>query len=108
DQTPERIVLKWSALMTAALVISTMPASYHFVLMAFPVCVLGANLLKRERYGLLAVLTIVYLGIGFPTPYARPAGLTSLLYVPRIPMMIAVLAGHSIRLSAPCRQSRTA
>ncbi len=32
DQTPRRIALEWSALITASLAISTSPASYHFVL----------------------------------------------------------------------------
>jgi hypothetical protein len=87
-------VLEWSALITAALAISTMPASYHFTLMPFPVCVLGAALWRRARYGWLAALAIAYLGIGFPMPNRFHAGLSALLYVPRLPLMVAVLLGH--------------
>src|SRR5579863_918199 len=68
DRTPGRILLEWSALLTASLAISTMPASYHFVLMMLPVCVLAAELLRRKWYGWLGVLAIVYLGIGISMP----------------------------------------
>ncbi|HTA80707.1 MAG TPA: glycosyltransferase 87 family protein [Terracidiphilus sp.] len=98
DSTPERMVLEWSALLTASLAISTLPASYHCVLIAFPVCVLGAELLKRERYGWLAALAVAYLGIGFPMPNESHAGLAALLYVPRLPLMVAVLVGHYVLL----------
>ena len=36
DTSRERILLEWSALLTASLAISTIPASYNFVLMIFP------------------------------------------------------------------------
>ncbi len=88
-----RILLEWSALLTAALAISTSPASYDFVLMAFPVCVLAARLLERRRFVWLAVLLMVYLGIGFPMPSpARPMGPEILLYIPRLPLMLLLLS----------------
>ncbi len=94
DRTQERVLLEWSALLTAALVVSTIPASYNFVLMAFPVCVLTAMLLKAKRYGWLAALVIAYLGIGFPLGAPQDiSGLALLLYVPRLPLMLAVLLG---------------
>jgi hypothetical protein len=94
DQTQRRRLLEWSALVTASLTVSTMPASYHFVLMALPVCAVGALLLERRRYGWLAALVVAYLGIGFPMPSPNhPMGLGILLYVPRLPLTIAVLAG---------------
>lgn len=94
DQTRERKLLEWSALVTASLAVSTMPASYHFVLMAFPVCAVGAILLERRWYGWLAALAVAYLGIGFPLPNpSHPMGLGILLYVPRLPLMVAVLVG---------------
>src|SRR6185437_11273365 len=63
-----RILLEWSALLTASLAVSTLPALYNFVLMALPACSLAAVLLQRRRYGWLAVLIIIYLGIGLPMP----------------------------------------
>ena len=48
DNTRSRMLLEWSALLTASLAISTVPASYNFVLMALPVCVVAALLLQRR------------------------------------------------------------
>jgi hypothetical protein len=88
-----RILLEWSALLVASLAISTMPASYHFVLVAFPVCVLAALLLERKRYGWLAALVIAYIGIGFPLPVpTRMIGPAILLYVPRLSLVLGLLA----------------
>jgi hypothetical protein len=94
DRTPGRILLEWSALLVASLAISTIPASYNFVLLALPVCVLAARLLQRERYGWLGVLLIVYLGIGVPvsSPSAM-VGPKILLYVPRLPLTLGLLLG---------------
>jgi hypothetical protein len=39
DHSRSQVLLEWSALLTASLAISTIPASYNFVLMVFPVCV---------------------------------------------------------------------
>src|SRR3984885_12319946 len=92
DNRDQRILLEWSALLTATLAISTIPASYNFVLMVFPVCVLAARSLRARSYGWLTALIVAYLGIGFPLPVPnRPLGLTLLLYVPRLPLMIAIL-----------------
>jgi Glycosyltransferase family 87 len=94
DNSRGRTLLEWSALLTAALAISTIPASYNFVLMALPVCVLTAALLEQKRYGWLATLMIAYLGIGYPLPVPQKiAGLALLLYVPRLPLMLALLIG---------------
>jgi Glycosyltransferase family 87/WD40-like Beta Propeller Repeat len=99
DHSRERILLEWSMLLTASLAVSTLPASYHFVLMALPACVLAAGLLERKWYGWLAVLLIVYLGIGFPMPSpSRPMGPAILLYAPRLPLMLALLMGHYVLL----------
>jgi hypothetical protein len=92
DRTPGRILLEWSALITASLAISTSPASYQFVLMVLPVCVLAELLVEREWYGWLAALLIVYVGICIPLPSpSRRMGPEVLLYVPRLPLMLALL-----------------
>jgi hypothetical protein len=94
DRTPRQIILEWSALMTVSLAISTLPASYHFVLMVFPVCALAALLIERGMNGWLIALIVAYLGIGFPMPTpGRPIGPAILLFTPRIFLMVAVLAG---------------
>jgi hypothetical protein len=92
--TQERMLLEWSALVTAALAVSTIPASYNFVLMVFPTCVIAAELLRRRWHLWLAILLGVYLGIGFPVPSPHGIkGLAILLYVPRLPLMFALLFG---------------
>jgi len=94
DNSASRIVLEWSALLTASLAISTIPASYNFVLMVLPACVLVVILVQRRRYGWLAALLIAYVGIGFPMPTPTSVrGLEIFLYTPRLPLMIGVLAG---------------
>jgi hypothetical protein len=99
DQSQERKLLEWSALLTASLAISTIPASYNFVLMVFPMCVLSSSLLRRGRYGWLAILVVIFIGIGYPMPdVPRANGLSFLLYVPRLPLMICMLLGIYILL----------
>jgi hypothetical protein len=94
DESWHRILLEWSALLTATLAISTIPASYNFVLMVFPVSVLSGILLREGRYGWLTALIVAYLGIGFPIAVPdRPFGPALLLYSPRLPLMMAVLVG---------------
>ena len=112
DARRERVLMEWSALMTAALAVSTIPASYNFVLMVFPVCVMAGMLLRRKQYGWLGALAIAYLGIGYPVAVpASVQGLAVLLWVPRLWMMLAVLtamyvwlwrdeAAHGAHLSA--------
>jgi Glycosyltransferase family 87/WD40-like Beta Propeller Repeat len=94
SSTRDRVLLEWSALLTASLAVSTIPASYNFVLMVFPTCVVAAELLRRRWYLWTVALLVVYIGIGFPMP--SPHGMTGLwilLYVPRLPLMFAMLVG---------------
>ena len=94
DETPRRILLEWAAVLTASLAVSTLPASYHFVLMVLPVCVLSAILMERRESGWLMALLVAYVVIGLPMPdLGRPAGLGTLFYVPRLLLMIGVLLG---------------
>jgi hypothetical protein len=95
DVTRGRILLEWSALLIASLAdLRADAASYNFVLVILPVCVLAAILLQRKRYGWLAALLIAYLGIGFPLPVQhRMMGPVILLYLPRLPLVFALLLG---------------
>jgi hypothetical protein len=93
-RTAERIMLEWSALLTAALTISTIPALYNFVLMVFPVCVVTSRLLRCRRYGWLAVLLVAFIAIGLPVQAPQsPTGFGILLFVLRLPLMMLVLLG---------------
>ncbi len=94
DNRPNRIPLEWSALLTASLAVSTIPASYNFVLMVLPMCVLATILLQKRRYAWLLMLTVAYIGICLPMPApAHPQGPAIFLYAPRLPLMIGVLFG---------------
>lgn len=94
DHTPRRIALEWSAIITASLAISTSPASYNFVLLVLPLCVLAALLLEREWYGWLSILLIVYIGICFPlSGQSNVTGPAILFYVPRLPLTLALVLG---------------
>jgi hypothetical protein len=94
-----RMLLEWSALLTASLAISTVPALYNFVLIAFPVCVLAAVLLERGRYGWLVALPAIYLGIGLPMPSPdKMMGASALLYLVRLPLMLALVLGLYVLL----------
>jgi hypothetical protein len=92
NRTRSRVLLEWSALLTASLAISTIPASYNFVLIAFPACVVIAALLRQKQYGWLAVVIVAYLGIGLPVPDPHGiSGLWVLPYMPRLPLMLTML-----------------
>ena len=94
DDTPGRIMLEWSALVTASLAISTLPASYNFVLIALPVCVIAGRMIQLGHYRWLAFLAVAYIGIGVTMPAPqKPVGLGILLYIPRLPLMMALLIG---------------
>jgi hypothetical protein len=61
--------------------------------------VLASILLRARRYAWLSALVVAYLGIGFPLAVPQqPSGLALLLYVPRLPLMLAVLLGIYILL----------
>jgi hypothetical protein len=108
DNRPHRILLEWSALLAASLAVSPTPASYNFVLIVFPVCVLASILLRARSYAWLCALVVAFLGIGFPLPVPqRLSGLTILLYVPRLPLMLSVLLGIYLLLWRDRRASHT-
>jgi len=109
DCTPERIILEWIGLLTASLAISTMPASYNFVLMVFPVCALFALLINRRMNWRFIALMFAYLGIGFPMPTpGRQIGLAILFFTPRLFLMLAVLVGVYLLLWRSPRVQSTA
>jgi len=101
EHSSQRVLLEWSALLTAALAASTIAASYNFVLLLFPVAVLAQILLDRRRFLLLALLAVAYLGIGFPMPWpAHYVGPFVLFYAPRLFLTCAVLVGIYVALWA--------
>lgn len=109
DPSRRRSLLEWSALLTASLAVSTIPASYNFVLLAFPVSVLGQLLIERKRLGQLVLLALAYLGIGFPVPPpAHYIGPSIVFFVPRLILTYAVLIGMYAYLWSDRRKERRA
>ena len=79
DKSPRRILLEWSALLAASVAVSTIPATYTFVVLVFPVCVLCAALGEKRRTAWLAALLVAYVGVG--------------IVAQRLPLVVAVLMG---------------
>lgn len=88
----KRIALEWSALLTATLATSTVPASYNFTLLILPVVVLYGYLRGRHRVASLAVL-VLFLGIGYPSwKTSSVDGLRAVLHVPRLALLLLFTA----------------
>jgi hypothetical protein len=95
DASHNRILLELSALLTASLMISTVPALYNFILMVLPICVLATVLLRERQYGWTLALLMLYLGIGLPLPSPEKiAGSLALFQIARLPLLLAFLAGN--------------
>ncbi len=76
--------LEWSALLTATLTISTVPASYNFTLLILPAAVL-CRYLKPALLPLPLAAGALYLGIVYPGWNTSPTeGWHALLHVPRL------------------------
>ena len=89
DMRPRQLRLEWAAYVVSLLVISTMPASYHFTLLILPMAVMTSVLIQQNRFSELALLAVLYLGICFPL-WAKLVGTNwSLLAVPRLWLAIA-------------------
>ncbi|MBW8749769.1 MAG: DUF2029 domain-containing protein, partial [Acidobacteria bacterium] len=79
--------------------VSTIPASYNFVLIVLPLCVLAARALTQQRCRWLFVILLAFALIGAPFPSAGPGrGLSILFFMPRLPMMMAATAAMAVLL----------
>jgi len=110
DQSRNRILLEWSALLTASLTISTVPALYNFVLLAFPVSVLMALLLRARRSGWVLALLALYLAIGMPLPSPEKLiGSLALLQFARLPLLLVLLTGtYRLLWRSPFERTKSA
>ena len=84
----DRIALEWAALLSATLAISTVPASYNFTLLIFPMVVLYGYL-RHYRPAATLIALLLFLGIGYPGWNSSPAdGLRAVLHVPRLYLLL--------------------
>jgi Glycosyltransferase family 87/WD40-like Beta Propeller Repeat len=65
--SPARIALEWSALLLAILTLTPLPASYHFTLLILPMAVLCAQLAAAQRWGMVGLVIVLYLAVGYPS-----------------------------------------
>ena len=89
DMHPKQLRLEWAAYIVSLLVISTMPASYHFTLLILPMGIMTSVLIEQKRFPALAFLAVLYLGICFPLWTKLLGTNLSFLAVPRLWLAIA-------------------
>jgi hypothetical protein len=66
DSSPRRLHLEWSAVLLGSLVVSTLPAGYHFTLLILPVCLMWNAAEERGGLAAIAALLLLYVAIGYP------------------------------------------
>ncbi len=89
---PRHIAMEWSALLTATLAISTVPASYNFTLLILPFIVLYGQLRSRHSAARW-IVPLLFLGIGYPGwNTASVNGLDAVLHVPRLYLLLLLTA----------------
>jgi hypothetical protein len=66
DSSPRRLHLEWSAVLLGSLVISTLPAGYHFTLLILPVCLMWNTVEERGGFAAIVALLLLYAAIGYP------------------------------------------
>ena len=85
DKDPRRVSLEWGVLVVASLAASTMPASYHFVLLLLPVAIWTQRFASKQQIWPVAAYISLVLLVGWPKwPAASGNGWTALLAVPRL------------------------
>lgn len=81
----QTLPLEWSTLIVALLAASTLPASYHFVLLLLPCAVWAQHLLQKGQWRAAALCIVLYFLIGWPIwPKVNDSGWHALLGVPRL------------------------
>ena len=66
NANPRRLQLEWSAILLGSLVISTLPAGYHFTLLILPVCLMWEIVEEQAGFAATLSLLLIYAAIGYP------------------------------------------
>lgn len=90
DMRPRQVRLEWAAYVMGLLVISTMPASYHFTLLILPMAIMSGVLIEEKRLPMLAFLVVVYLGVCFPLWTQLVGAEPPFLAIPRLWLAIVL------------------
>jgi hypothetical protein len=56
----DREKLEWAVFLLALLILSPVPSSYHFVVMILPIVLAADVLVKRQQYGRLVIMLLLY------------------------------------------------
>ena len=84
--------LEWATLVVALLGISTLPASYHFVILLLPCAIWVGHLIQLGRRAEAAICIVLYFLIGWPIwPKVNDAGWGALLAVPRLCLVLILI-----------------
>ena len=87
----QTLSLEWSTLIVALLAVSTLPASYHFVLLLLPCAMWAQHLLQKGQWRAAAFCIVLYFLIGWPVwPKVNDAGWHALLGVPRLWLVLVL------------------
>jgi hypothetical protein len=88
----QTLSLEWSTLIVALLAVSTLPASYHFVLLLLPCAVWAQHLLQKGQWRAAALCVVLYFLIGWPIwPKVNDSGWYALFGVPRLWLVLSLV-----------------
>ena len=93
DTNAERTRLEWSGLLSVALTVSTITASYHLTVLILPVALLCGYFLRTGRYVQLVITICCFLAAGYPGWIMQHSdGWHSMLAVPRLYALVSLSA----------------
>lgn len=98
DRSRRQLQMEWAALLLAGLAISTLPASYHFVLLIIPLCFFWEALGGQKRHWAIVPVLLLAMLIASPALTAGTGqGWHALFAVPRLYALL-LLCGISYAL----------
>lgn len=94
--------LQWSCLLVATLTISTLPASYNFILLLLPCALLVSFLLAQSRCAESGLCASLYFLVGWAeSPVPNPSGVWAIASVPRLWLLLLLVLLFLLVTMAP-------